>query len=180
VDNTCIRKTQTGENKIVNSFIWFIAGAVIGGLATLIMRRRHSILLLNIIVGSVGAFLAGYWLSPLFHTNTTSFSWLGLLVSLGGTIILLVIFNFLVVREHIVKNIVIEGQWDQVREKIHVRWGKISEEDCDQIDGNHDRFINMLVERYGIAKAEAEDQLQSYLGAVITKVSWLSFLHNRA
>jgi len=152
---------------MVNSFIWFIAGAVIGGLATLIMRRRHSILLRNIIVGSVGAFLAGYWLSPLFHIKTTSFSWSGLLVALGGTIVLLVFFNFFV-REHIVKNTVIEGQWNKVRDKIHVRWGKISEEDCDQINGNHDRFINLIVERYGIAKKEAEDQLQSYLRAVVT------------
>jgi uncharacterized membrane protein YeaQ/YmgE (transglycosylase-associated protein family) len=164
---------------MVNSFIWLIAGAVIGGLATIIMRRRHSILLLNVVVGSVGAFLAGYWLLPLFHINTTSFSWPGLLVSLGGTIVLLVIVNFLVVREHTVTNSVLQSQWNQVREKIHVRWAKISEEDCDQINGNHDRFINLIVERYDIAKKEAEDQLQSYLRAVVTNVSWLPFRRNR-
>jgi uncharacterized membrane protein YeaQ/YmgE (transglycosylase-associated protein family)/uncharacterized protein YjbJ (UPF0337 family) len=165
---------------MVNFIAWLIAGAVIGGLVTLILRRRHSILLLNIIVGSVGAFLAGYWLSPMFHIITISFSWPGLLLSLVGTIVLLVVFNFLVLREHTVTNTVLERQWNQVREKIHVRWSKITEEDCDQINGNHDRFINLLVERYGFAKGEAEDQLQSYLRAVITKVSWLSFLHNRA
>jgi len=99
--------------------------------------------------------------------KTTSFSWSGLLVSLGGTIVLLAFFNFFV-REHIVKNTVIESQWNQVRDKIHVRWGKISEQDCDQIDGNHDRFINLIIERYGIAKKEAEDQLQGYLRAVVT------------
>jgi uncharacterized membrane protein YeaQ/YmgE (transglycosylase-associated protein family)/uncharacterized protein YjbJ (UPF0337 family) len=164
---------------MVNSFVWLIAGAVIGWLATLVMRRRHPILLLNIILGSVGAFLAGYWLSPLFHIKTTSFSWASLLVSLGGTIVLLVVFNFIILREHTVTNAVIKDQWEQVRNKIHVRWGKINEEDCDQIDGNHDRFINLIVERYGIAKKEAEDQLQGYLRAVTTKVPWLSFLHKR-
>jgi uncharacterized membrane protein YeaQ/YmgE (transglycosylase-associated protein family) len=164
---------------MVNFIAWFVAGAVIGGLATFIMRRRHSILLLSIIVGSLGAFLAGYWGSPLFHINSTSFSWPGLLVSLGGTIVLLVVVNFLVFRERTVPNTVIKSQWNQVRDKIHVRWGKISEADCDQIDGNHDQFINLLVERYGIAKKDAEDQLQSYLRAVVTKVSWLSPLHNR-
>jgi uncharacterized membrane protein YeaQ/YmgE (transglycosylase-associated protein family)/uncharacterized protein YjbJ (UPF0337 family) len=172
-------KTQTGEVEMVNVFVWLIAGAVIGGLATLIMHRRHSILLLSIIVGSVGAFLAGYWLSPMFGLKTTSFSWPGLLVSLVGTIVLLVIFNYLVVREHNVTNKVMESQWNKVREKVHVRWGKISEADCDQINGDHDRLINMLAERYGIAKKEAEDQLQSYLGAVTTRVPWLSFLHKR-
>ena len=162
-----------------NLFIWLITGAVIGGLATLITRRRHSILLLNIIVGGIGAFLSVYWLLPLFHINSTSFSLLGLLVPLGGTIIVLGIFNFFV-REQTVSNNVIERQWNEVRNKIHVRWGKISEEDVDQISGSHDRFINLIVERYGIAKKEAEDQLQSYLRAVTTKVPWLSFLLRRA
>jgi len=106
--------------------------------------------------------------------NTISFSLPGLLVSLGGTIILLVVVNFFV-REHTVTNTVIEGQWNQVRNKIHARWGKITEEDADQINGNHDRFINLLEERYGIAKGEAEDQLQRYLRAVITKVIRPSF-----
>jgi uncharacterized membrane protein YeaQ/YmgE (transglycosylase-associated protein family) len=47
------------------------------------MHRRRSILLLNIVVGSVGAFAGGYLLPPMFHINTTSFSLPGLLVSLG-------------------------------------------------------------------------------------------------
>ena len=118
---------------MANSIAWLIAGAVTGWLATYIMRRRHPILLLNIIVGSVGAFLAGYWLSPLFHIDTTGFSWLGLLVSLGGSIVLLVFVDFFVIQEHNMTNKVIESQWNKIREKIHVRWGKITEEDCDQI-----------------------------------------------
>jgi uncharacterized membrane protein YeaQ/YmgE (transglycosylase-associated protein family)/uncharacterized protein YjbJ (UPF0337 family) len=162
---------------MVNFIIWIIAGAVVGGLATLIIRRRRSILLLNIIMGIVSAFVAGYLLPPMFHVNRSSLP--GMLVSLGGTIVLLMVVNFFV-REHTVTNTVIKSQWNQVRDKIHVRWGKISEEDCDQINGNHERFINMLEERYGIAKEKAEDQLQRYLRAVTTKVPWLSFLHNPA
>ena len=47
-----------------NFIIWLIAGAVIGGLATLIIRRSN--LLLNIVVGSLGGFLAGYLLPLCF------------------------------------------------------------------------------------------------------------------
>ncbi len=164
---------------MVNIIIWLIAGAVIGWLATLIMRRRRSILLLNLVVGSLGAVVSGYLLPPMFHINAISFSLPGLLVSLGGTIVLLVIVNFSI-REHTVTNTDLEGQWDEVRDKIHARWDKITEEDVDQINGNHDRFINLLEERYGIAKDEAEDQLQRYLRAVLNKLSWPSFLYNRA
>ena len=155
---------------MINYISWLIVGAVIGVLATLIMRRRRPILLLNMVVGSIGAFVAGFLLPFVFHIDTTSFSWLGLLVAVGGAIVLLAVVNFFV-REHTVTKIVMKRRWNQVREKIHVRWDKITEEDIDQINGNHDRLINLLEERYGISKKEAEDQLQRFLGAAITKIS---------
>ena len=162
---------------MVNVIVGLIAGAVIGGLTTLIISRRHPILLLNIVVGSVGAFVAGYLLLPFFHIDTSNFSLPGLLVSLGGSIVLLLVVNFFV-REHTMANIDIERQWNQVRNKIHARWSKITDEEADQINGNHDRLINLIVERYSIAKELAEDQLQSFLRAVINKVSRHSSLHN--
>ena len=153
---------------MINFLIWLIAGAAIGGLVTLITRRRRSILLLNTILGGIGALVADYLLPPIFHIDKISLS--GLLVSLGGTIVLLGVVNFFV-REHTVTNAGIESHWNQVRSKIHARWGKITEEDADQINGSHDQLLNMLKERYGIAKEEAEDQVQRFLQAVITKVS---------
>jgi uncharacterized membrane protein YeaQ/YmgE (transglycosylase-associated protein family)/uncharacterized protein YjbJ (UPF0337 family) len=149
---------------MINLVIWIIAGAVIGGLATLVMRRRHPILLLNIILGSVGAVVAGYLLPRVFHIDTAGF---GLLVSMGGAIFLVVVVNFFV-REHTIKDSVFKGQWNQVRDKIHTRWNKITEEDTEQINGDHDRLINLLVERYGIPNKEAEDQYQRYLKVVTT------------
>jgi uncharacterized membrane protein YeaQ/YmgE (transglycosylase-associated protein family) len=80
---------------MIDIIIWLIAGAIIGWLAAVIMHDR-SYLLLNIIVGIVGAFLAGYILTPLFGVSTINqgnFSIPGLLISLGGAIILLAIVN---------------------------------------------------------------------------------------
>lgn len=164
---------------MINSIVWFIAGAIIGVLVTFVIRRRRSILLLNIIVGGFGALVVGYLLSPLLQIDTTSFSWMGMLVSLGVTMGLLVVANF-IVREHTVTNAVLESQWNKVRIKIHNRWNRLSNEDIDQIDGKHDRLIHLLEERYGITNKVAEEQLQGFLRAVTTKVSWLSILRNRA
>ncbi len=151
---------------MINFIVWLLAGAVTGLLVTIIMRRRHSILWLNIIVGSIGGLIAGYLLSPEFHIDTTRFSFPSLLVALGGTIILLGIFNFFV-REHTVTNKVMIRKWEHVREKIHVRWGKLTEEDIEQIDGNHDKFIKTIQVRYGCDEKQAEDELQGYLRAVV-------------
>jgi len=80
---------------MINFLIWILAGAVIGWVASMIMRtnsRQGTIA--DIIVGIVGAFLAGYLLSPLFGVSTINegnFSLPALLVSLGGAVILLAI-----------------------------------------------------------------------------------------
>src|SRR3972149_5805150 len=80
---------------MINFLIWILAGAVIGWLASVIMRTNsRQGTLADIIVGIVGAFLAGYLLSPLFGVSTINegnFSVPALLVSLGGAVILLAI-----------------------------------------------------------------------------------------
>jgi uncharacterized membrane protein YeaQ/YmgE (transglycosylase-associated protein family) len=87
----------TQEKKMINFIIWIIAGALIGWVASLIMRTNsRQGLIADIIVGIVGAFVGGYLLSPLFNVSTineSNFSIPALLVSLGGAVILLVIFK---------------------------------------------------------------------------------------
>jgi len=53
----------------MNVLIYLVAAAIIGWVASEIMKDRAS-LLMNIIVGVVGAFLAGYFLSPIFNVGT--------------------------------------------------------------------------------------------------------------
>ncbi len=52
-----------------NLLIYLIVAAVIGWVASELMHDRSG-LLLNIIVAVVGAFLAGYFLSPIFRVGT--------------------------------------------------------------------------------------------------------------
>jgi len=78
--------------------IWIIIGGILGWLASLVMRTdAQQGILLNIIVGIVGALLGGWLLSPLFGTGTinqNNFSLGSLLVSFLGAVILLAIVNF--------------------------------------------------------------------------------------
>lgn len=81
----------------MNFIIWLIVGALIGWAASVFMgTNSRQGLLMDIIVGIVGAFIAGYFLSPLFGVatiNQRDFSLPALLVSLGGAIILLAVVN---------------------------------------------------------------------------------------
>jgi len=79
----------------MNIILWLIAGAVIGWLASRIMgTNSQQGLILDIVVGVIGAFLAGWFLTPIFGIgmiNQNNFSLPALLVSLLGAVILLAI-----------------------------------------------------------------------------------------
>ena len=79
---------------MMNLLIYLIVAAVIGWVATEIMHDRSN-LLLNIVVAVVGAFLAGYFLSPIFKVGTINdaITVPTMLVTLLGAIILLAIVN---------------------------------------------------------------------------------------
>lgn len=81
----------------MNILIWLVVGGIIGWLASLIMRTdAQQGILLNVVVGIVGALLGGWLISPLIGEgtiNSRDFSLAGLGVSLLGAIILLAIVN---------------------------------------------------------------------------------------
>ena len=82
---------------MVNFIVWLIAGAIIGWLASRIMGTNgQQGLLLDIVVGVVGAFVAGWFLTPIFGISTinqSNFSLPALLVSLGGAVLLLAVIR---------------------------------------------------------------------------------------
>ena len=80
----------------MNLLIYLVVAAIIGWVATELMHDRSN-LLINIIVAVVGAFLAGYFLSPLFHVGTINdaITIPTMLVTLLGSIILLAIVHLI-------------------------------------------------------------------------------------
>ncbi|HEU4620817.1 MAG TPA: GlsB/YeaQ/YmgE family stress response membrane protein [Burkholderiaceae bacterium] len=81
----------------MNFLLWIVIGGVLGWLASLVMRTdAQQGLVLNIVVGIVGALLGGWLLSPLLGAGTINqndFSLMSLVVSFLGSVILLAIVN---------------------------------------------------------------------------------------
>ncbi len=80
----------------MNIIIYLIAAAVIGWVATSLMHDRSN-LLLNIVIAVIGAFLAGWFLSPLFGVGTINdaITLPTMLVTLLGSIILIAIVRLI-------------------------------------------------------------------------------------
>jgi uncharacterized membrane protein YeaQ/YmgE (transglycosylase-associated protein family) len=81
----------------MNVIIWLVVGGLIGWLASKIMNTdAQQGIGLNVVVGVVGALLAGWLITPLIGgttINQSDFSLSGLVISLLGAIVLLAIVN---------------------------------------------------------------------------------------
>lgn len=56
----------------------------------------------------------------------------------------------------------IEGNWTQFTGKVKEQWGKLTDDDLTQIAGKRDVMVGKVQERYGIAKDEAEKQVEKF------------------
>ena len=80
---------------MTNLLIYLIVAAVIGWVATELMHDRSN-LLINIVVAVVGAFIAGWFISPLLHVGTINNGAINvstMLVTLLGSVILLAVLR---------------------------------------------------------------------------------------
>ena len=80
----------------MNLIVWLVVGGIVGWLASIIMKRdAQQGIILNVIVGIVGALLAGWLISPLVGVGSINdgLSVGSFLVSLVGAIVLLAIVN---------------------------------------------------------------------------------------
>lgn len=87
------------ETLAMTLILVIIVGGILGWLASMIMRRdAQQGIFLNIVVGIVGALLAGFLLNPLIgggNITAGDFSLSALLVSLLGAVVLLAIVNLI-------------------------------------------------------------------------------------
>ena len=77
--------------------IWLVVGGILGWLASIVMRTdAQQGIILNVIVGIVGAFIGGYLISPLIgggNVNSGQFDIMSLVSAFIGALILLAIVN---------------------------------------------------------------------------------------
>ena len=56
----------------------------------------------------------------------------------------------------------VEGKWKQVKGSVRQHWGDLTDDDLAKINGNREKFVGILQERYGIAKEEAQKRADEW------------------
>ena len=57
----------------------------------------------------------------------------------------------------------LKGQWMQVKGKIRQQWGKLTDDEIDQMQGNAEQLIGRIQERYGRTREQAEQEVNRWL-----------------
>lgn len=56
----------------------------------------------------------------------------------------------------------IQGQWQQLKGAARKQWGKLTDNDIDQVQGDYEKLVGKIQERYGVAREEAEKQFDDW------------------
>lgn len=57
------------------------------------------------------------------------------------------------------------GNWEQLKGSVRKQWGKLTDDQIDQIEGDRQKLNGQIREAYGIAKEEAEKQINTWVDA---------------
>jgi uncharacterized protein YjbJ (UPF0337 family) len=60
----------------------------------------------------------------------------------------------------------IAGKWTQIKGDVRQKWGKLTDDDLEVVAGSKDKLVGRIQERYGVAKEDAEKQLDQWSSTV--------------
>ena len=66
---------------------------------------------------------------------------------------------------------VLKGEWKELKGKLKEWWGDLTEDDVSKVDGNQDRLVGVLQQRYGYAKERALSEISRRLDDFGKKVN---------
>ena len=58
---------------------------------------------------------------------------------------------------------VLKGKWMQVKGEVKSKWGKLTDDDLDRVEGDTEKLIGRVQERYGYARDDAKREVDAFL-----------------
>lgn len=57
---------------------------------------------------------------------------------------------------------IIQGNWRQLKGEAQKQWGRLTNDQIDQVEGNREKLLGFIQKSYGVAKDEAEKQIREW------------------
>jgi uncharacterized protein YjbJ (UPF0337 family) len=55
-----------------------------------------------------------------------------------------------------------KGKWNELKGKVKTKWGELTDDDLDKIEGERDQLVGLIQQRYGKARDEAEREISTW------------------
>jgi uncharacterized protein YjbJ (UPF0337 family) len=59
---------------------------------------------------------------------------------------------------------ILKGKWKEIKGEVKVKWGKLTDDDLAQVEGNSEKLLGLLQQKYGYAKDNAEQEYKDFIG----------------
>ncbi len=60
---------------------------------------------------------------------------------------------------------ILKGKWHQLKGEAKVQWGKLTDDDLDQVEGESEKLVGRVQERYGYDRSRAQDEVDRFFRA---------------
>ena len=68
-------------------------------------------------------------------------------------------------------NDIVEGKWKEIRGQVKEWWGKLTDDELDQANGNAEQIVGLLQQKYGYTREAAEKEFNKRIAGVKEAVS---------
>ena len=65
-------------------------------------------------------------------------------------------------REDMIEDI-LKGKWKEIKGEVKEKWGMLTDDDLTAVEGNKDKLLGLLQQKYGYAKDKAEKEYQEFI-----------------
>jgi uncharacterized protein YjbJ (UPF0337 family) len=55
------------------------------------------------------------------------------------------------------------GRWKQLRGRIKAKWGQLTDDELNEVEGNYEMLVGKLQEKYGTTREQIERELDAFV-----------------
>jgi uncharacterized protein YjbJ (UPF0337 family) len=64
---------------------------------------------------------------------------------------------------------ILKGKWSQLKGSVKEQWGKLTDDEIDELDGRREQLVGKVQERYGLARDQATRDVDNWLNNTATR-----------